>query len=139
MLNAGNRRHGSGRLAGGAQQIEKLGIVNDFGPRWIGEPLAHDRERSVFNVVSDKVRRSWFGRNFDAQHTRAEALVVGLFGFERKPDGRFLASRDSIEKFFERRGRIKRGIIGGALVDHRSKFLNERRKIEFGIKLAQRD
>ena len=119
-------------------RLKKFGIVDDLGARCVGEPFAHHAQRFVFDIIGDEMRGAGLGGNFDSQNTRAEAFFVRLFGIERKPHGRFLAGRNRIEKCFQRGGRIKRGIIGGALVDHRSKLLNQRSETQFGVKLAQR-
>ena len=76
--------------------------------------LAKDRESSIFNVVRCKVGSASFRGEFYAQDTGAEALLFGILGIEREPDGGFVAWGDGIEKRFEGGGRIELGVFGGS-------------------------
>ena len=75
--------------------VKQLRIVHNFGPLWIGEPIRPSRASVLFSAsLAMNAPYPGFGRNFDAEHMRAEALVVGIFGIKRKPNGRFLAARE---------------------------------------------
>ena len=122
------------------QQIEKLGIVDDFGAR-ASASQSRMAARVLFSTsLAMNARLAGLGGNFDAEHARAEAFLIRLFGIERQPHGGFLARRESRRETLCRRPAIRGRVSpSAAVVGDRREFAQQRSESQLGVKLAQRD
>ncbi len=134
VAHSGEGSRGIGR----GQQSHELGVMHDFGPRGIGEPVANSRERGVVGVVGCRAGRTRCHRQLDSQNLGAKALLVRLVGCEREPERHVAPGRNRGEKLADGVGGIERRVVGGVVLRRSGQFPQQRREAHFGVKFAER-